>query len=99
MQARPQALPFDPATLPGLSERLLRSHHQNNYGGAVKRLNAIREQLGLNEPWWVQLGIFLKQIATFDWGRSWATNESVANLFATLRRALRPTLADTAAAW
>lgn len=45
MQARPQELPFDPATLPGLSEKLLRSHHQNNYGGAVARLNAIRGQL------------------------------------------------------
>jgi Fe-Mn family superoxide dismutase len=45
MQARVQALPFDPATLPGLSEKLLRSHHQNNYGGAVARLNAIRGQL------------------------------------------------------
>ncbi|WP_298214709.1 Fe-Mn family superoxide dismutase [Acidovorax sp.] len=45
MQARAQALPFDPATLPGLSEKLLRSHHQNNYGGAVSRLNAIRGQL------------------------------------------------------
>ena len=48
-----------------------------------EQVNAIRTQLGLNEPWWVQLGIFLKQIVTFDWGRSWATNESVANLFAT----------------
>ncbi len=48
-----------------------------------EQVDAIRQQLGLNEPWWVQLGIFLKQIATFDWGRSWATNESVANLFAT----------------
>jgi peptide/nickel transport system permease protein len=48
-----------------------------------EQINAIRQQLGLNEPWWVQLGIFLKQIVTFDWGRSWATNESVANLFAT----------------
>jgi chromate transport protein ChrA/rhodanese-related sulfurtransferase len=28
----------------GLSEKLLRSHHQNNYGGAVKRLNAIRAE-------------------------------------------------------
>lgn len=45
MPARAQALPFDPATLPGLSEKLLRSHHQNNYGGAVARLNAIRAQL------------------------------------------------------
>lgn len=48
-----------------------------------EQVQAIRDQLGLNEPWWVQLGIFLKSIATFDWGKSWATNESVANLFAT----------------
>jgi Fe-Mn family superoxide dismutase len=38
-------LPFDPARLPGLSERLLRSHHENNYGGAVKNLNKVEEQL------------------------------------------------------
>jgi len=38
-------LPFDPAALRGLSEKLLRSHHQNNYGGAVKRQHAIRVQL------------------------------------------------------
>ncbi|MCO5124419.1 MAG: ABC transporter permease [Rhizobacter sp.] len=48
-----------------------------------EQVHAIREQLGLNEPLWVQFGIFLKQVATFDWGRSWATNESVATLFAT----------------
>ncbi|MGQ3053504.1 MAG: ABC transporter permease [Roseateles sp.] len=46
-----------------------------------EQINAIREQLGLNEPWWVQLGIFLQQIVTFDWGKSWATNEPVAQLF------------------
>ena len=45
MDARIQTLPFDPAALRGLSEKLLTSHHQNNYGGAVKRLNAIRAQL------------------------------------------------------
>ena len=45
MDARIQDLPFDPNKLHGLSEKLLRSHHQNNYGGAVKRLNAIRAQL------------------------------------------------------
>jgi superoxide dismutase, Fe-Mn family len=45
MDARMQALPFDPAALGGLSSKLLTSHHQNNYGGAVKRLNAIRTQL------------------------------------------------------
>lgn len=45
MDARILDLPFDPSTLKGLSERLMRSHHQNNYGGAVKRLNAIRDRL------------------------------------------------------
>jgi peptide/nickel transport system permease protein len=44
---------------------------------------AIRTQLGLDQPWYVQLAIYLKGIVTFDWGRSWATNESVAHLFAT----------------
>ena len=45
MDVRIQELPFDPSALRGLSDKLLRSHHQNNYGGAVKRLNAIRTQL------------------------------------------------------
>jgi len=48
-----------------------------------EQIEAIRQQLGLDKPWWTQLGIFLEQIVSFDWGRSWATNESVANLFAT----------------
>ncbi len=39
-------LPFDPTKLKGFSEKLLTSHHQNNYGGAVKRLNLIQQQLG-----------------------------------------------------
>ena len=47
------------------------------------QVNAIREQLGLNEPLWTQFGIFLKQIVTFDWGKSWATQEAVSRLFAT----------------
>jgi len=45
MDARLQDLPFDPAALLRLSPQLITSHHQNNYGGAVKRLNAIRSQL------------------------------------------------------
>ncbi|MBW8892980.1 MAG: ABC transporter permease, partial [Burkholderiales bacterium] len=48
-----------------------------------EQIESIREQLGLNKPVWEQLWIFVRQIVTFDWGRSWATNESVANLFAT----------------
>ncbi len=37
-------LACDPAKLDGLSEKLIRSHYENNYGGAVKRLNAIADQ-------------------------------------------------------
>ena len=34
-----------PWTLSGLSLKLMESHYENNYGGAVRRLNAITEQL------------------------------------------------------
>lgn len=40
-----QALPFDPAKLNGISERLMRSHHENNYTGAVKNLNGVEREL------------------------------------------------------
>lgn len=43
-------LPIDPAKIQGLSEKLLVSHHDNNYAGAVKRLNAITAQLA-NLDW------------------------------------------------
>lgn len=39
-------LPFDATKLKGLSEKLLTSHHDNNYAGAVKRLNQIQQQIG-----------------------------------------------------
>jgi superoxide dismutase, Fe-Mn family len=42
-QLRPLSL--DEKKLTGLSEKLIVSHHENNYAGAVKRLNAIRGQL------------------------------------------------------
>ena len=35
----------DPARIKGMSEKLIVSHYENNYGGAVKRLNLIAEQL------------------------------------------------------
>src|SRR5881409_1042922 len=35
----------DPQHVNGLSEKLIVSHYENNYGGAVKRLNAIAAQL------------------------------------------------------
>src|SRR6201988_2190325 len=40
-----KALPFDPAKLKGLSEKLIKSHWENNYGGAVKALNAVEQRL------------------------------------------------------
>src|SRR5262245_21002091 len=38
-------LSCDPARIKGMSERLIISHYENNYGGAVKRLNLIEEKL------------------------------------------------------
>ncbi len=38
-------LPCDPKRIKGMSERLIVSHHENNYSGAVNRLNAITAQL------------------------------------------------------
>ena len=43
-------LPFDPKAVPGLSEKLLVSHHDNNYAGAVKRLGAIRASFAKLDP-------------------------------------------------
>lgn len=40
-----KTLSCDPGKLKGLSEKLIVSHYENNYGGAVKRLNAIAAQL------------------------------------------------------
>jgi peptide/nickel transport system permease protein len=48
-----------------------------------EQVNVIRAQLGLDEPWYVQLRIYARQVFTFDWGTSWATNEKVSHLFAT----------------
>jgi Fe-Mn family superoxide dismutase len=38
-------LPFDPSKLNGLSERLIRSHWENNYGGSVKALAQVKARL------------------------------------------------------
>lgn len=42
-QAKPMS--FDPKSISGISEKILVSHYENNYVGAVKRLNAIGTQL------------------------------------------------------
>ncbi len=42
----PVPLPFAAKSLKGISERLIQSHWENNYVGAVKALNVIRGRLG-----------------------------------------------------
>jgi len=44
---QPKPLPFDPTKLNGISEKLIRSHHENNYTGAVKALNIVEQHLSL----------------------------------------------------
>lgn len=41
----PKPLPFDPKKLDGLSEKLLVSHHANNYTGAVNNYNKVEQHL------------------------------------------------------
>jgi len=45
-----QPLPFAPGSIAGLSEKLLVSHHDNNYVGAVKRLGSIATQFAALDP-------------------------------------------------
>jgi superoxide dismutase, Fe-Mn family len=51
-------LPFKPGSFPGLSERILTSHYENNYGGAVRRLQAIERRVAALDP---------ANAAGFDW--------------------------------
>ncbi len=48
-----------------------------------EQIQSIRQQLGLNDPWYVQLWIFVKSIFTLNWGNSWATGEAISNIFRT----------------
>ena len=48
-----------------------------------EQIENIRKQLGVDQPYWYQLWVFVKQIVTFDFGRSWATNEEVSKIFLT----------------
>lgn len=48
-----------------------------------EQIAAIRQQLGLDQPAYVQFWLYLKSALTLDWGRSWATNEAIGHLFAT----------------
>jgi peptide/nickel transport system permease protein len=48
-----------------------------------EQIDNIRRQLGVDQPMWVQLWIFIKQVLTADFGASWSTNELVSSILAT----------------
>jgi Fe-Mn family superoxide dismutase len=63
----PASLPFDPKSLKGISEKLIQSHWENNYTGAVKALNVIRGRLAqavadANTPAYVYNGLKREQL-------------------------------------
>jgi len=48
-----------------------------------EQIAVIRHELGVDRPVWVQLLIFARQVATFDFGRSWSTQEAVSQILLT----------------
>jgi peptide/nickel transport system permease protein len=48
-----------------------------------EQIDNIRRQLGVDQPAWVQLWIFVKQVLTGDFGASWSTNEKVGQILVT----------------
>jgi Fe-Mn family superoxide dismutase len=66
-QHTPAALPFSAKGLNGISEKLIQSHWQNNYGGAVTALNTVRGRLkqalgDANTPAYVYNGLKREQL-------------------------------------
>jgi superoxide dismutase, Fe-Mn family len=63
-------LTCDPARIKGMSERLILSHYENNYGGAVKRLNLIDEKLAeldvANAPGFLINGLKREQLIAMN---------------------------------
>lgn len=49
----------------------------------AEQIENIRQQLGVDQPYYVQLWIFIQQILTFDYGVSWSTGESVSQIITT----------------
>jgi superoxide dismutase, Fe-Mn family len=60
----------NPARIKGMSERLIVSHYENNYGGAVKRLNLIEEKLAeldyANAPGFLINGLKREQLIAMN---------------------------------
>ncbi|MBS3935281.1 MAG: Fe-Mn family superoxide dismutase [Sulfuritalea sp.] len=53
----PKPLACNPGAIAGMSEKIIVSHYENNYGGAVKRLNAIEQKLA--ELDWAAAPVFV----------------------------------------
>jgi peptide/nickel transport system permease protein len=50
---------------------------------SAEQIENIRRQLGVDQPYYVQLWIFIKQVVTGDFGASWSTNEPVSQIILT----------------
>ena len=50
---------------------------------SAEQIENIRRQLGVDQPYYIQLWIFIKQVLTGDFGASWSTNEPVSHIMAT----------------
>ena len=50
---------------------------------SAEQIENIRRQFGVDQPFYVQLWIFIKQVLTADFGASWSTNEAVSHIMAT----------------
>lgn len=48
-----------------------------------ERIASLRAQLGLDRPVLEQLWVFVQQVFTFNWGKSWTTNEAISEIFRT----------------
>ena len=61
----PAALPFKPGGLTGISEKMITSHHDKNYAGAVKNLNKVETDLAAlphDAPGYLVAGLREKQL-------------------------------------
>lgn len=70
MKYRIKQIHCRPWTLNGLSLKLIESHYENNYGGAMRRLNAITEQLAsldlASTPGHVMNGLKREELAALN---------------------------------
>ncbi len=97
--AAPKPLPFDPGKLSGISEKLIVSHHDNNYAGAVKNLNGVRAELakaGKDTPAFLLGGLRAKELA---FGNSVTLHEAYFGNLGGNGRADGPIAKALASAW